>query len=91
MLAVLPEGTQPMPPLSTAQLDRVYDLPYERNYHPMYEKYGGVPAINEVRFSITHNRGCFSACNFCALSVHQGRMVTSRREQSGVKEAELMT
>ena len=81
----------PMPPLCTEQLDRVYELPYERNYHPMYEKYGGVPAINEVRFSITHNRGCFSACNFCALSFHQGRSVTSRSEQSVLKEAELLT
>lgn len=81
----------PMPPLEREELDRVYDLPYMRTYHPMYEKYGGVPAIQEVRFSITHNRGCFGACNFCALAFHQGRSVRSRSIESVVKEAELIT
>ncbi|MBE6695403.1 MAG: YgiQ family radical SAM protein [Ruminococcaceae bacterium] len=77
----------PMPPLEREELDRVYALPYTRNYHPDYEKEGGVPAINEVKFSITHNRGCFGACNFCALAFHQGREVRSRSEQSVLNEA----
>jgi len=78
----------PMPPLEREELDRVYALPYVRNYHPSYEKQGGVPAIAEVRFSITHNRGCFGACNFCALAFHQGRSVRSRSIESCVAEAE---
>ncbi|MBQ2676851.1 MAG: YgiQ family radical SAM protein [Clostridia bacterium] len=81
----------PMPPLKTHELDAVYALPYARTYHPIYEPYGGVDAIKEVRFSITHNRGCFSACNFCALNFHQGRSVTSRSEESVVEEAKLLT
>ncbi len=81
----------PMPPLSRAELDRVYALPYQRTYHPSYEKEGGVPAIAEVKFSITHNRGCFGACNFCAIAYHQGRCVSSRSVESVVKEAELLT
>lgn len=78
----------PMPPLNTQQLDKVYSLPYERYYHPSYEKLGGVPGIKEVEFSITHNRGCFGACNFCSLAFHQGRAITVRSEESIVKEAE---
>ncbi len=78
----------PMPPLEREELDRVYALPYTRTYHPMYEKEGGVPGIEEVRFSITHNRGCFGGCNFCALTFHQGRTVRSRSIESCVKEAE---
>ncbi len=78
----------PMPPLEREELDAVYALPYARTYHPMYEKDGGVPAIEEVRFSITHNRGCFGGCNFCALTFHQGRTVRSRSIDSCVKEAE---
>ena len=80
----------PMSPLSREELDRVYALHYMRTYHPSYEKQGGVPAIQEVRFSITHNRGCFGACNFCALAFHQGRVVTSRSIESVVKEAEII-
>jgi len=80
----------PMPPLEREELDRVYSLPYMRNYHPMYEGEGGVPAIEEVKFSITHNRGCFGACNFCALAFHQGRTVRSRSEQSVIREAEII-
>lgn len=76
----------PMPPLTTEELDRVYELPYERNYHPMYEKIGGVPAIKEVKFSVTHNRGCFGACNFCSLAFHQGRFITSRSHESVLNE-----
>ncbi len=81
----------PMPPLTQQELDWVYSLPYERTYHPVYENMGGVPAIEEVRFSITHNRGCFGACNFCSLAFHQGRFITTRSKASIVKEAELLT
>lgn len=81
----------PMPPLEREELDWVYSLPYARTYHPSYESVGGVPAIEEVRFSITHNRGCFGACNFCALAFHQGRTVRSRSIESCVREAELIT
>lgn len=81
----------PMPPLEREELDWVYSLPYARTYHPMYEKDGGVPAIEEVRFSITHNRGCFGACNFCALAFHQGRTVRSRSIASCVREAKIIT
>ena len=80
----------PMPPLSREELDAVYALPYARNYHPDYESVGGVPAIAEVKHSITHNRGCFGACNFCALAFHQGREVRSRSEGSVLKEAEII-
>ena len=81
----------PMPPLEREELDEVYDLPYMRDYHPSYEKQGGVPAITEVQFSLTHNRGCFGGCNFCALAFHQGRSVRSRSIESVVKEAKLLT
>lgn len=77
----------PMPPLEREELDRVYALPYVRDYHPDYEAAGGVPAITEVKFSITHNRGCFGACNFCAIAFHQGREVRSRSEESVLAEA----
>ena len=80
----------PQPPLDTDELDAVYDLPYMRNYHPMYEKYGGIKAIEEVKFSLAANRGCYGNCNFCALAFHQGRMVTSRSDESLIKEAKLM-
>ena len=78
----------PMPPLEREELDRVYSLPYARDYHPDYDGAGGVPAITEVKFSITHNRGCFGACNFCAIAFHQGREVRSRSVGSVVSEAE---
>ena len=77
----------PMPPLTRQELDEIYALPYTRNYHPMYEEKGGVPAIEEIKFSITHNRGCFGGCNFCALAFHQGRSVSSRSIESVVEEA----
>jgi len=77
----------PMPPLEREELDRVYALPYARDYHPDYDAEGGVPAIAEVKFSITHNRGCFGACNFCAIAFHQGREVRSRSEESILAEA----
>ncbi len=81
----------PMPPLEREELDWVYSLPYARDYHPSYEAEGGVPAIEEVKFSITHNRGCFGACNFCALAFHQGRTLRSRSEESVVREARIIT
>ena len=81
----------PQEPLSREELDRTYDLFYMKNYHPMYEKHGGVPAITEVKFSIASSRGCFGSCNFCALAFHQGRIVTSRSQESIIKEAVEMT
>ncbi len=81
----------PMPPLEREELDTVYALPYMRTYHPVYEKDGGVPAIEEVRFSVTHNRGCFGGCNFCALAFHQGRTVRSRSIESVLEEAKKIT
>ena len=81
----------PAMPLDTAELDAVAELPYTRSYHPMYDAAGGVPAIEEVRFSITHNRGCFGGCNFCALAFHQGRMVTARSTESVLREAVALT
>ena len=83
--------TPPMPPLSTPEFDAVYELPYMRAYHPSYEPLGGVPGIEEVQFSITHNRGCFGACNFCSLAYHQGRQIACRSEDSVVREAERIT
>ena len=77
--------------LTTEELDEVYSLPYERTYHPCYEKAGGVPSIEEVRFSITHNRGCFGFCNFCSIALHQGRKVTVRSEESIIEEAVELT
>jgi len=79
---------RPASPLTTQELDRVYSLPYARDYHPMYKKDGGVPAIEEIKFSIISNRGCFGSCNFCALGFHQGRFVQARSHKSIVAEAE---
>ena len=81
----------PQPPLEEMELDDLYALPFMRTYHPSYEKEGGVPAISEVKFSITANRGCFGGCAFCAITYHQGREVRSRSKGSIVREAELMT
>jgi uncharacterized radical SAM protein YgiQ len=83
--------TAPALPLETAELDPVFALPYERYYHPLYEKDGGVPAIEEVEFSLAHNRGCFGACNFCSIAFHQGRRVTARSEDAVVAEAVELT
>ena len=80
----------PEKPLTTKELDEVYTLPYMRTYHPMYEKYGGIEAIKEVKFSLTANRGCYGGCSFCAIAFHQGRVVTSRSIQSVIDEAKLM-
>lgn len=81
----------PAKPLSTQEMDDIYELPYMRTYHPSYEKLGGVPAIEEIRFSLTSNRGCFGGCSFCALTFHQGRIVQCRSHESLIKEAKLMT
>ena len=78
-------------PLEREELDHVYELPYEREAHPSYEKEGGIPGFNEVRFSIISCRGCFGGCAFCALTYHQGREVRSRSAESIVREAELLT
>ncbi len=80
----------PQKPLSTEEMDRVYALPYCRTYHPSYEKLGGVPAIEEVRFSLVSNRGCFGGCSFCALTFHQGRIIQTRSHESILAEAEIM-
>lgn len=77
--------------LTTEELDYIYSLPYTRAVHPSYESMGGVPGIEEVRFSITHNRGCFGYCNFCSIALHQGRRITCRSEKSVLKEAERIT
>lgn len=81
----------PQPPISTEEFDRVYELPYERDYHPSYKALGGVPAIEEVKFSVVHNRGCFGACAFCSLAFHQGRQITTRSEESLVREVTAIT
>ncbi len=81
----------PMPPLATEEIDKVYSLPFMRNYHPSYEQQGGVPGIAEVKFSLIHNRGCFGACNFCALAFHQGRSISVRSHQSVIEEAKKIT
>lgn len=82
---------KPAMPLTREELDEVYGLPYMKTYHPIYEKDGGIPAIEEVKFSIVSSRGCFGSCHFCALTFHQGRIVQSRSEGSILQEAEEMT
>jgi uncharacterized radical SAM protein YgiQ len=78
-------------PLTREELDRVYALPFQKNYHPIYEKDGGIPAIEEVKFSIVSSRGCFGSCSFCAITFHQGRIVQSRSQESIINEAVEMT
>lgn len=80
----------PQKPLSQQEMDDVYAMNYQRTYHPVYEKDGGIPAIKEVKFSITSNRGCFGGCNFCALTFHQGRIIQSRSHESIIEEANLI-
>lgn len=80
----------PQPPLTTAEMDEVYDLPYMRTYHPSYESQGGVPAVAEIKFSLISSRGCFGGCNFCALTFHQGRIVQVRSHEALLREAEEM-
>ena len=81
----------PQSPLERYELDDLYNLPFMRNYHPLYEKQGGVPSIKEVKFSITGNRGCFGGCSFCAITYHQGREVRSRSKESIMNEAKIIT
>lgn len=77
----------PSKPLTEMEMDDVYKLPYMRTYHPSYEKAGGVPAIQEIKFSLASNRGCFGACSFCALTFHQGRIIQTRSHESLIEEA----
>lgn len=82
---------KPEKPLDRAELDKVYSLPFQRNFHPVYEQEGGIPALEEVKFSIASSRGCYGNCSFCALSFHQGRIVQSRSEDSIIEEAVQIT
>ena len=81
----------PSVPLTTEEMDKVYSLPFMRDYHPSYEALGGVPGIEEVKFSIIHNRGCIGACNFCSLAYHQGRQISCRSHESVIDEAKKIT
>lgn len=81
----------PARPLSQEEMDAVYDLPYCRTWHPMYDAAGGIPAFSEIRFSLVSNRGCFGGCNFCALTFHQGRIIQTRSHDSILREAKKMT
>lgn len=81
----------PAKPLSQQEMDDVYDLPYTGTWHPMYDSQGGIPALEEIRFSLTSNRGCFGSCSFCALTFHQGRILQTRSHDSIIKEAVHMT
>ena len=81
----------PSKPLSMSEMDAVYALPFARNAHPSYAQAGGVPALSEVRFSLTSNRGCMGDCSFCALNFHQGRIIQARSHESLLAEAKLMT
>ena len=81
----------PAMPLSVEEMDEIYDLPYERRWHPIYDKDGGVPAYAEVKFSITAHRGCFGGCNFCAIISHQGRIIQCRSDESIIREAKILT
>ena len=81
----------PQEPLTVQEMDDIYDLPYERTYHPVYEKDGGIPAIQEIQFSLISCRGCFGACSFCALTFHQGRIIQTRSHESIIKEAKKIT
>ena len=81
----------PASPLSEKEMDAVYDLPYERTWHPMYDAAGGVPALAEVRFSVTSHRGCFGSCSFCAIHAHQGRIIQARSHESILREVRILT
>ena len=81
----------PALPLSEAEMDEVYDLPYQRTWHPVYDAAGGIPAIEEVQFSLVSHRGCFGGCNFCAIISHQGRIIQHRSHASLLREAKLLT
>ena len=77
-------------PLTMEEMDQVYDLPFQRTWHPMYDAVGGIPALSEVKFSLVSCRGCFGGCSFCALTFHQGRIIQARSHESLIKEAKLM-
>ncbi len=81
----------PAKPLSTGELDALYELPFARDYHPDYAAAGGVPALEEVQFSITSNRGCYGSCSFCAITTHQGRIIQSRSHESILNEIRELT
>ncbi|WP_036931732.1 YgiQ family radical SAM protein [Proteocatella sphenisci] len=81
----------PTKPLSQTEMDEIYNLPFTRTYHPRYKNAGGIPALQEVEFSVTDHRGCFGGCSFCAISFHQGRIIQNRSEESVLKEIQLMT
>ena len=81
----------PARPLTTKEFDSLYELPFQRLCHPSYDAMGGVPALKEVQFSITSNRGCYGACSFCAITAHQGRIIQVRSKESLVREAEALT
>ncbi len=81
----------PAEPLSTSEMDELYDAPFTRNWHPQYDKAGGVPALEPIRFSITSHRGCFGGCSFCALYFHQGKQISSRSIDSLLTEADCLT
>ena len=81
----------PSPPLSQLEMDDVYSLPFTGKWHPMYDSLGGIPALQEVKFSLTSTRGCFGGCSFCALTFHEGRILQARSHESIIKEAEAMT
>ncbi len=81
----------PQVPLTNEEMDFTYNLPFMRTYHPIYEASGGIPAIQEVKFSITSHRGCYGSCSFCALTFHQGRVIQTRNADSIVDEAKLLT
>lgn len=81
----------PARPLTEAQMDEIYDLPYMRTWHPIYDKDGGVPAIQEVQFSLVSQRGCFGGCNFCAIISHEGRIIQRRSHESLIREAKILT
>lgn len=80
--------TPPAAALTTSELDEIYELPYQRTWHPSYDKDGGVPAIEEVKFSLVSHRGCFGSCSFCAITSHQGRIIQTRSQESVMREAE---
>ena len=82
---------RPMPPLSRQELDDIYELPFENEWHPIYDEAGGIPAFREIKFSLVSSRGCFGGCSFCALTYHQGRQVRSRSRESLVREATALT
>ncbi|MBQ6909068.1 MAG: YgiQ family radical SAM protein, partial [Synergistaceae bacterium] len=81
----------PARPLSTQELDEVYELNYTRQWHPSYDALGGVPALSEVKFSITAHRGCFGSCAFCAIHAHQGRIIQARSDESIIREIKILT